>query len=36
MQVTAGARFYRGMVYMGVDLARYLEAHAKSGTPPVG
>jgi len=36
MQVTAGARFYRGMVYMGVDLARYLEAHANSGTPPVG
>ena len=36
MQVTAGARFYRGMIYMGVDLARYLEAHAKSSTPPVG
>jgi hypothetical protein len=36
MQVTAGARFYPGMLYMGVDLAHYLEASAKIGTPPVG
>ncbi len=36
LQVTAGASFYRGMVYMGVDLASYLEANAKSGTPPIG
>jgi hypothetical protein len=32
MQVAAGSTFCRGRLFMGVDLARYLEAHAKSGT----
>jgi hypothetical protein len=36
IQVTTGATFSPGNLFMGVDLARYLEAHAKSGTFPAG
>ena len=35
IQVPAGKTFQRGMMFMGVDLARFLEGQARGGTPPV-
>jgi hypothetical protein len=36
IQVPAGKVFQRGMSYMGVDLAGFLEAQARSRIPPAG
>lgn len=33
IQVPAGKTFQRGMMFMGVDLARFLEGQARGGTP---
>jgi hypothetical protein len=35
IQVPAGKTFQRGMMFMGVDLARFLEGQARGGTPSV-
>lgn len=35
IQVLAGARFERGVIFMGVDLARFLEARLRTGARPV-
>jgi hypothetical protein len=35
IQVLAGARFERGAFFMGVDLARFLDARLRAGAPPV-
>ena len=35
IQVPAGKTFQRGMMFMGVDLARFLDRQARGGTPPV-
>jgi hypothetical protein len=35
IQVVAGTRFERGMLFMGVDLARFLDARRRAGAPPV-
>jgi len=34
IQVPAGKTFERGMVFMGVDLAGFLEAKARGAAPP--
>jgi len=34
IQVPAGKRFHRGTVFMGVDLAGFLEEQAAAATPP--
>ena len=35
IQVLAGATFARGTMFMGVDLARFLDHHAPSDPPAV-
>ena len=35
IQVTEGATFRRGMSFMGIDLAGFLDQQARPGPPPV-
>ena len=34
IQVTAGKTFHRGMIFMGVDLAGFLDRQARGAAPP--
>jgi hypothetical protein len=34
MQVAAGKTFYRGTLFMGVDMVGFLEEKMRSGAPP--
>jgi hypothetical protein len=36
IQVAEGARFRHGIIFMGVDVARFLDAHSRSGGPAEG
>lgn len=36
IQVAEGAIFRHGIIFMGVDIARFLDAHSRSGRAPRG